>query len=382
MSLFDFLFSKLLLALFSVGISISSWVVPMPPPISTPPLVVASTTTPAVQKPMAPVPTQTVPKPNVPTSPPPARDVPSTPTPPAVPAQTPGSQEPTSSTTASGDINTKTREALVNILCTTPAGGPLKPLSGSGVIIDPRGVIMTNAHVAQFFLLRDYPTPGTIDCVIRSGSPARTMYRAELLFFPTSWMERNAIKIRQDSPTGTGEDDFALLYITGRTDPTAALPTSFPYISYRLDDDFSLGDPLLIAAYPAGFLGGATVQTNLFISSALSDIKKVYTYESGSVDLISVGGTIVSQQGSSGGAAVTTSDQKLVGIIVTSTLAAQTADRDLRAITLYHVNERVKKNAGVGLEALLSGDIAAYSRAFNVTTAPTLKNALVTELER
>src|ERR1700733_7735385 len=57
---------------------------------------------------------------------------------------------------SSTELNTQTRAALVNIECTTIAGGTFEPISGSGVVIDSDGVILTNAHVAQFFLLRDY----------------------------------------------------------------------------------------------------------------------------------------------------------------------------------------------------------------------------------
>ena len=47
-------------------------------------------------------------------------------------------------------IDAITRPALVNILCRPRGAGPIaSPISGSGVIIDPRGVILTNAHVAQ-----------------------------------------------------------------------------------------------------------------------------------------------------------------------------------------------------------------------------------------
>src|SRR3989344_1935480 len=53
-------------------------------------------------------------------------------------------------------INEKTRHALVNILC-MPHGGSLRPISASGVIVDPRGVILPNAHVAQYVLLSHDP---------------------------------------------------------------------------------------------------------------------------------------------------------------------------------------------------------------------------------
>src|SRR3989344_1157804 len=49
-------------------------------------------------------------------------------------------------------INERARPTLVNILCGARSG-TFRPISASGVIIDPRGVILTNAHVAQYFLL-------------------------------------------------------------------------------------------------------------------------------------------------------------------------------------------------------------------------------------
>src|SRR3989344_252919 len=61
-------------------------------------------------------------------------------------------------TTSALALNEQVRAAVVNILCITGSGGPLNSISGSGVIIDPRGIILTNAHVAQYFLLKNYPT--------------------------------------------------------------------------------------------------------------------------------------------------------------------------------------------------------------------------------
>ena len=48
-------------------------------------------------------------------------------------------------------INTFARKAIVNILCTTK-NGALSPISGTGVVISPNGVVLTNAHVGQLFL--------------------------------------------------------------------------------------------------------------------------------------------------------------------------------------------------------------------------------------
>src|SRR3989344_8619427 len=79
-------------------------------------------------------------------------------------------------------INIETRAALVNILCTSRTG--INGISGSGIIVDSRGVILTNAHVGQYFLLRDYINPGNITCTVRIGSPAQERYTATLLYLP------------------------------------------------------------------------------------------------------------------------------------------------------------------------------------------------------
>ena len=51
------------------------------------------------------------------------------------------------------ELNQKTRAALVNVLCTTLRSGSFEPLSGSGVIVDSRGVVLTNAQTHGLSLL-------------------------------------------------------------------------------------------------------------------------------------------------------------------------------------------------------------------------------------
>src|SRR3990167_2470757 len=140
-------------------------------------------------------------------------------------------------------INQKTREALVNIFCVTKSGGIFKPASGSGIIIDKRGIILTNAHVAQYFLLKDYLEQNFIECIVRVGSPARALYKVEPIFISPSWIQNNADNITQQSPTGTGEDDYALLLITEYTDKNKTLPKIFPFISPLYNSgDISIGE--------------------------------------------------------------------------------------------------------------------------------------------
>lgn len=275
-------------------------------------------------------------------------------------------------------VNDETRAALVNILCLPQAA--INGISGSGVFIDSRGVILTNAHVAQYFLLRNYPATGNIECVVRIGSPAQARYTATLLYVSPAWIAANASQLKAAQATGTGERDFAFLLITGRTDGSA-LPASFPRI--QMDRGYvDTGYAMLLAAYPAGFLGADTVQKSLYASSAIAYVTQLFSFsDSQKVDLFSIGGTVVSQGGSSGGAAVRLSNGTLAGIITTATVGASTGDRDLRAVSLAHIDDSLAAEGKGGITALLTGDLTAKAAAFNAQVAPTLTAQLEAALK-
>ncbi len=270
--------------------------------------------------------------------------------------------------------------AVVNIFCTA-GGNTFDPISGSGVIIDPRGVILTNAHVGQFFLLRDYPMPDNIQCTVRTGSPAKPTYTAKLLYLPERWINDNASILRDPTPSGTGENDYAFLLITGSANKNTALPSSFPFIEPSRVAPRT-GDPMLLSAYPAGFSGGILISTSLYRSSSYASIAQLYIFHSTDswVDLFSVPGTVVSQSGASGGAVISRQDGTLAGIITTDTNATTTAGRDLEAITISHVDHSLSQDGLNSIASLLSGDLNAAADQFNSTLAPqelqTLKQAL------
>ncbi len=324
-------------------------------------------TTPTVSeepKPVAPIPAET-PEVKPVVAPPPVSEVIQTITSPA-----------TTTPEAPHTLNDTVRQAVVNIICTVEAGGsPLSSISASGVIVDPRGVIMTNAHVAQYMLLKDYPVTGAASCVVRTGSPAQPKYTVELLFISPSWIQNNSQKILQSHPTGNGDHDYAFLRITGTTNPNATLPASFPAIP--ISETFpSEGDAVLVAAYPAGFLGGITIAKDLYQLSANATVGDLYTFETSTVDLFSVGGTVVAQQGSSGGA-VTDANGSLIGLIVTTTDAPETGARDLRAIAMPYLFRDFKKETGIELQTYVAGDLAVRAQQFNLGTAPTLTQTLI-----
>jgi hypothetical protein len=297
----------------------------------------------------------------------------------STPAKVPASpSEPPIQSSAIIDLNTKVRQSIVNILCRTNVDGSLKAISGSGVIIDPRGVIITNAHVAQYFLIKNYAGPNSVDCAIRTGSPAKLAYTAELLFISPKWVTDNKNDIIEDEPLGTGENDYAFLLITGTTDGST-LPSSFPATDFSISDsdiDRFTTIPHVVAGYPAGFLGGAEIERDLNVASAVSTIIDVFTFDKSTIDLISVGGSVVAQRGASGGGVVSGKTGKLVGLIVTTTDAPTTGERDLRAITIAHVERAMEAQSGKSIRGYLSGDLKDTLAEFNGTTYPYLSNIL------
>ena len=270
-------------------------------------------------------------------------------------------------------INTATLPAIVNILCGSTSSSAVRGATGTGVVIDPRGVILTNAHVAQYLLVSEHPDVH-IQCVIRTGTPATERYTAELLAFPRSWAETHGADIKKVETRGTGEHDWALLYINGTTNG-AEKPATFPFVSYDTQEGVAIsGDSVLLAAYPAAFLGGATLRSNLWPSSSVITLQKVFTFDGSFIDLLSLGGSVVAQGGASGGAVVNQWN-KLVGLIVTSSIAENTADRDLRAITLAHINRSVQQHTGLTLENFLAeGNFSARASAFTQQHAASLRS--------
>jgi hypothetical protein len=276
-------------------------------------------------------------------------------------------------------INTSARSALVNILCMPRGGGSLHPISGSGVIIDPRGVILTNAHVAQYVLLSEDPRVD-LSCEIRTGNPATARWQAEVLYLPPIWIQEHAADIMVTRPTGTGEHDYALLQVTANTDGTA-VTDPLPYLRTDTREAIAfLDDQILAASYPAEFVGGLTTRYDLFPATSITAIKQLMTFNAGTVDVLSLGGIIEAQGGSSGGAVVNQWG-RLVGIIVTTSDGDTTGERDLRALALSYIDRDIKAQSGASLQTILDGDVGALAANFNANVSPVLLKQLISYID-
>jgi hypothetical protein len=241
-------------------------------------------------------------------------------------------------------------KSLVNIVCLS-GNSSIPSISGSGVIVDPRGIILTAAHVAQLVLLQDYLGPNQVTCIVRTGSPARRAYVVEPIYVSPSWIKNNPDTLETSSPIGTGENDFAFLAITG-TATSTPVPTTFPAIPLAQGDP-QVGEQVAIGSYGAQYLTDTELNYSLYPILVFGSIANRYTFDTDTVDLVSVDGSAASQEGSSGGGMVNANGD-LIGTITTSSISGSIAGRALNAVTVGHMRRSFNADTGEDLDSYLA----------------------------
>lgn len=280
---------------------------------------------------------------------------------------------PTSSGNSSLDSSASTlRGALVNILCYAPVGSTLHSISGSGIFIDSKGIILTNAHIAQYFLLADRG----VSCTIRSGSPATDSYKASPIYISPMWLQANANVLTQELPSGTGEYDFALLAVS-KSAITASIPTVFPSIELATTPPIA-GTPVVIASYGAQFLASSQIASDLFPTIVFGSVKDVLTFATDTIDVLALGGSAAAQEGSSGGG-IADASNTLIGTITTSTISGSTDTRSLNAITASYIRAEYANETGQALDLLLSAPVTSSINNF-ASKIPALESIITVHL--
>lgn len=276
--------------------------------------------------------------------------------------------------TFSPSSKTSVEAALVNIFCTATGENSTRTVTGSGVFIDPRGVILTNAHIAQFLLLTEETARARTQCVVRQGSPAVAKYEAGVLYVSPAWVTKHAGELSLSKPSGTGEEDFALLYVAQALDGSA--PDTFPSLVPAPHADLFSTMEVRAAGYPAEILATDTVDAPLVSGVATTSITQLFTFDDGTVDLVAIAPSAVGHQGSSGGPIVN-EESSVVGLIVTRGNTLEEGLGSLRALTLSYIDRTLREETGLDLAHTASGNIALRAEVFHDTIAPFLRVLLL-----
>lgn len=265
----------------------------------------------------------------------------------------------------------KLGDAIVNIYCTQETEEYRFTTSGTGFFISDQGVILTNAHVGQFLLLEKTDEPGEIECFVRSGLQAEVAYEVSLLYLSPTWLLENSDIINSTRPIGTGENDFALLYVTSSLNDQL-LPESFTYLppaTSPLTRDYQ-GQPVVLVGYPSEekITGERVVAT--------TTITDLYTFDSGYADIFSVSASPLGHRGVSG-SPVIDSLGRAIGVVTTK-------DKNttiLNAITLSHIDRQIRHETGYDLISIVKSDLPRRAELFNATLVPILQGILTNKLE-
>lgn len=246
------------------------------------------------------------------------------------------------------NVYENSKQSVVNIFCVSTKGNMVSIATGSGVIISNNGIILTNSHVAENFLVPNK------ECLIRQGEIAVDKYKASLIYINENWLKKNAGVLFSTSARGTGENDFALLSINSKNDGSN-FSSNIPHtkINLREASEESIGNKILIAGYPAGTLGALSLRKYLNFVVDVIKISNVYTLDGSLVDVFETEITKVGQHGSSGGG-VFDEENNLVGLIVS--VSDESGHAKVNALTTTYINRAIKKETGKNLAEFVNTD--------------------------
>lgn len=273
----------------------------------------------------------------------------------------------------------ETTDAIVNILCTFTTDTYIRTTTGTGFIIHPDGVILTNAHVAQFLLLEATNNAGEAQCVARMGNPAVPVYELSLLYIPPAWIQEHANLIDTKEPSGTGERDYALLYASSGLN-NQPMPRVFPSLSPDLNPLTinNRNDAVMVAGYPAKDFQTLGPNVALMPVLAGTSISELYTFSTEKADVIAVRGSTIGEHGSSGGP-ILNNEGLVIGMISTQGNDVVDGVGSLRGISIEYIARTIEEETGFSLFRNVTGNLPYRAQIFNDTLAPFLTTLLARE---
>jgi hypothetical protein len=246
------------------------------------------------------------------------------------------------------NVYNNSKQSVINIFCVSTKGNMVSISTGSGVVISEKGIILTNAHVAENYLIPNR------DCVIRQGEIATDKYKASLIYINEDWLKKNASVLFSQSARGTGENDFAFLSINSKTDGTN-LDSNIPHTNINTEalTEQSSGNKILVAGYPAGTLGALSLRKYLNFVADVINITNVFTLGGNNVDVFETSISKVGQHGSSGGG-IFNSSNNLIGLIVS--VNDESGNSKINALTTTYISRAINTETGKSLQDFINTD--------------------------
>lgn len=264
------------------------------------------------------------------------------------------------------------KNVVVNIVCLEKTKTYTRLSSGSGVIVSPSGIILTNAHVTYPFLKSSQFDSSTYSCSIRRENIPNFGYKAELVYYPIDWLNQNKEIIKDPSPVGTGENDYAFLHITSALGPTPK-SSGFAFAATdTLSSDLKTETPITIAGYPSSNSGVFELDTQPGLKIAQSKIIDFFTFNTRSYDVLQTGVNTVAHRGSSGGGIF--KDKSLFGIIVTTNSNSQGSY--INALTLPYIKTDFENDTGIDFHDFVSSSHDLLKMRFDVSYKEELKKII------
>lgn len=253
------------------------------------------------------------------------------------------------------------KDVVVNIMCLEKTKTYTRLSSGSGVIISPTGLVLTNAHVTYPFLRTSQFGSAVYSCSIRRENIPNFGYNAELIYYPSDWLVTNSEVIKTPSPVGTGENDYALLQITSALGPVPKV-SSFSYASTEIQfPDLIKNKAITVAGYPSSNSGVFELDTKPGLKIAQSDIVDFFTFNSRSYDVLQTGVNEVAHRGSSGGGVF--ENNLLFGVVVTTN--SGTSGSYINALTIPYIKKDFKDDTGLDFSQYINSSPELLKNKFS-----------------